>query len=182
MQPANFLEFTSLGSWTRFDQGDFVGINSTLKDDDGNTEEWKWGDTDFSSIGYAYIPNTCFRYWDKDIGTVDQKPCHIHLTFADCNQRGELVQLFAFLNELPLVAATNDMIMVYPSSACWNMDGLIDQTNEGTIDGLYPRSIQQMLCRLKSPSEGSQRGCLTGAITSLAYVSLAMATTLSLLY
>ena len=82
---------------------------------------------------------------------------------------------------LTLVGATNDMIMVYPSSACWNMDGLIDQSNDGTLDGLYPRSINQMLCRLTSPSESSQRGCLTGAMPGLAYLSLAMAATLTLL-
>merc|ERR1712179_627471 len=120
--------------------------------------------------------------WDKQLGTADRKPCHIHFTFADCNQRGELVQLFAFQNQLPIWAANNDMILVYPSSQCWNMDGLIDKDNWDTIDGLYPRTINQMLCRLTSESEGSKRGCLTGAMPSLAYLSLAMATTLSLLY
>jgi len=97
-EPAQIFTFTNLGSWTRFDQGDFVGIDSMLRDGDGNSEEWKWGDTDFSSIGYAFIPNTCFRYWDIDFGTVDRQPCHIHFTFADVNQKGELVQAYAFAN------------------------------------------------------------------------------------
>ena len=53
------------------------------------------------------------------------------------------------------IAATNDMIVVYPQSFCWNMDGDIDETNFETKDGLYPKALMAMICRLTTANEES---------------------------
>ena len=34
--------FQQLGAWTKFDQGDFVGIDSSLTTSSGDSLEWVW--------------------------------------------------------------------------------------------------------------------------------------------
>jgi len=68
-----------------------VGVDSALRNSDGSTLEWAWGETDWAAIGYAYIPSTCFEYWDEEKGTLDRKPCHIHVSFSGAGKSGELV-------------------------------------------------------------------------------------------
>jgi len=41
----SFFDFQHMGTWTPFDQGDFVGVDTTLTDSNGNKQEWIWGDT-----------------------------------------------------------------------------------------------------------------------------------------
>jgi len=154
-QPASILTFLNYGSWTRFDQGDFVGVDSTLKDANGDSQEWIFKETEWSSIGYAFIPNVCLEYWDKDKGTPDQQPCHVHISFSPSGNRGEFVQKFALTTQFPLVAASNNMILIYPSSTDWNYKGEIDATKWDTVDGLYPKTLSAMICRLISPNEYS---------------------------
>jgi len=74
---------------------------------------------------------------------MDKKPCHIHVSFSGCEKNffGEFIQIYAIANELPLWAGWNDMIIVYPSSKCWNKDGDIDVENIGTIDHVYMKAV-----------------------------------------
>lgn len=47
--------FESRGFWNKFDQHEFVGIDSTLPGGEG----WDWDDTEWSDSGYVYIPESC---------------------------------------------------------------------------------------------------------------------------
>ena len=163
MQPSNVLTFTDYGTWTTFDQGDFVGIDSTLRDTQGNPYSWDWFSTDYESVGYAFIPNSCNNWFDEDEGTQNQQKCHVHISFHQCEENGLFAQKYALETELPVYAATNDIITVYPTTKCWNMDGDIDSTNWLTNKGLYPRSIAAMICRLTSTIEETA-SCPTGAV------------------
>lgn len=53
------------------------------------------------------------------------------------------------------LAATNDIILVYPESHCWNAGGNVEQAEGAylTKDGLYPKAFMAMICRLTSASE-----------------------------
>ena len=48
------------------------------------------------------------------------------------------------------LAATNEIILVYPTSHCWNSDDSVPQQegNYLTKDGLYPKALMAMICRL----------------------------------
>ena len=52
-------------------------------------------------------------------------------------------------------AATNEIIVVYPYSQCWNAWGKVDTTNWLTKDGLYPKALMAMICRLTTASAES---------------------------
>ena len=64
-----------------------------------------------------------------------------------CGGNAEAIQSYDGLREL---AAPNNMIVVYPQSYCWNMDGDIDQENFESKNGLYPKALMAMICRLTS--------------------------------
>ena len=53
------------------------------------------------------------------------------------------------------LAATNDIILVYPESHRWNAGGDVEQAEGAylTKDGLYPKAFMAMICRLTSASE-----------------------------
>ena len=66
------------------------------------------------------------------------------------------------------------MIIVYAESDCWNSDGNVPQRAGDylTKNGLYPKALKAMMCRLTS-TEGSAN-CPTGsmAIASAAFAAL----------
>ena len=52
------------------------------------------------------------------------------------------------------IAATNDIIVVYPGSEdCFNDGGFFDEEYYLTNEGLYPEAFSQMICRVTSESE-----------------------------
>ena len=53
------------------------------------------------------------------------------------------------------VAATNNIIMVYPDSRCWDNHGDIDSSNYLTKEGLYPQIFKMMICRLTAADADS---------------------------
>ena len=72
------------------------------------------------------------------------------------------------------LAATNEIIMVYPESQCWNSNNSVPQRDGDylTKDGLYPKALKAMICRLTS-TEGST-DCPTGSmeLASAAFAAL----------
>ena len=57
---------------------------------------------------------------------------------------------------ITLLAATNDIIVVYPGSKqCFNDDGAFDSEHWLTNQGLYPETMRSVICRLTT-EEGSE--------------------------
>ena len=130
-------DYEAHGTWTTFDQREFVGIDS----DRNWNEVWNWLNGQWKQEGKIYIPDAC-----KD------KQCHVHFAMHGC--------WFPILEEYDgylELAATNDIIVVYPHSKCWNADNSVEQMegNYLTKDGLYPKALMAMICRLTSANEES---------------------------
>lgn len=142
-----------------FDQREFLGIDS----------DRAWGDHDYfdssgwGSTGNIYIPTVC-----------REEQCKLHFSFNGAGGAGGFHEGQNYLE----MAATNKIIMVYPESTWWNSDGSVDQ-REGdflTNQGLYPKAIHAMVCRLTT-NDGS---CPTGA-SALTSLALALVTSAWLL-
>ena len=86
-----------------------------------------------------YIPNDCAN-----------KECHVHFAFHGCGMSPEDMQDPEFFG-LNMVAATNDIIVVYPGSKdCFNDGGFFDSDYWLTNEGLYPETFKSMICRVTS--------------------------------
>ena len=59
--------YSAYGEWLKFDQGEFVGIDST------KGEAWNFNETGFNDSGYVYIPDVC-----------TYSTCKLHVTFHGC--------------------------------------------------------------------------------------------------
>ena len=74
--------------------------------------------------------------------------------------------------------------MVYPGSICWNAIGEIDSDDWLTKDGLYPKTIMAMICRLTAADEAASVACPTGPFrkmeATLSVLSFASSLILSL--
>lgn len=157
----SLASFESRGFWNEFDQHEFVGVDSTLS----GGKAWEWDDTTWSDNGYVYIPISCHL-----------TTCKLHIAMHYCESSALDMASYAGYNEF---AANNDIIVVYPESVCWNSDGDIDSLLWLTKDGLFPRAIEAIICRLTS--EESTNTCKTGAngLVSVGLSILAMTTIIS---
>ena len=57
--------------------------------------------------------------------------------------------------------ATNDIITVFPNSACWGVEEEESGTpgfNGGTYDGVYVKFVNNMICRLTSSEDNNNCG------------------------
>ena len=94
----------------------------------------------------------------------------MHFAFHPCGG-GELETYDGYLE----LASTNDIIVVYPLSLCWNGGGTVPQ-EEGlylTKDGLYPKAIKAMMCRVTSTEETANCPMQASALTSVGLALLA---------
>ena len=74
-------------------------------DSDRNWGEfWNWMNSQWYTNGKVYIPNAC-----------REKQCHMHFALHPCKWP-EMYERDGYLE----LAATNDIILVYPESDCWN--------------------------------------------------------------
>lgn len=138
-------ETLRLGTLETFSQKEFVqvGWSASSTNDDGN--EWTWGETQFTDEGYIYTPNACL-----------DKECYVHFAFHGCGGTPEEVAKDDDYYGLSLIAATNDIIMVYPgSNHCFNDGGYFDNEYWLTNEGLYPTAFRAMMCRVTT-EEGSE--------------------------
>ena len=89
--------------------------------------------------GQVFIPHAC-----------REKQCHLHFALHGC--KFPILSKYDGYLEL---AATNDIILVYPESHCWNADNTVEQAEGAylTKNGLYPKAFMAMICRLTSASE-----------------------------
>ena len=127
----SYENYETYGTWTKFDQGDFVGVDSTL--DKGI--EWNWNITQWSDSGWVYIPDVCYS-----------TTCKLHVAFHGCTQSAEDLNSYAGYNKF---AATNNVIMVYPETFCWNIYGKFPEEPLWlTNQGLYPKAISAIICRM----------------------------------
>ena len=119
-----------------------TGWSKNNKSDDG--DDWTWEETEFLNKGWIYTPTPC-----------ETKQCYVHLAFHGCDQSPTDMVENNELFGLNMIAATNDIIVVYPGSdACFNDGGEYDTKYYLTNEGLYPEAMRSMLCRLTT-AEGS---------------------------
>ena len=154
---ASVSDYLDHGTWSRFNQGEFVGVDSEL----AGGEAWSWGDTEFHNSGAYYIPYDC-----------ESTQCKVHLSFHGCEGTGAD---FSYENEdLMNFAASNQLIVIWPSSYCWEWYGLIDPDNTRSEIGLYEKAVQAMICRITSDEAtntcpmGASSGLITSALGLIA--------------
>ena len=120
----------SVGQLIKFDQKEFI------------PSDWSFSDTTFADFGFYYVPDSC-----KD------KKCHAHFVFHGCGGNAEsFTQHFGY-NE---IAATNDIIMVYPDSRCWGYGDKDFDPKEYTKSGMVPTSIMNMVTRVATSREDEE--------------------------
>ena len=90
--------YWELGDWIDFDQKEFV-----------DTSEYPFEAIEFKETGKVFIPHGCYS-----------KTCKLHVAFHACDSDSSQLAWYAQYNEL---AATNDLIVLYPDSKCWNLGG-----------------------------------------------------------
>ena len=153
-------ELGNYGAWMDFDQGDFVGVDSTLKDEDGKTKAWKWSETAWGDRGKAFIPHSCYS-----------TTCRVHVAFHGCMSNGDVL---AYRSEYINFAASNNVIVVYPNSYCWSLNEEMNIVDDlwMTSEGLYLKSTNNIICRLTSTEKDNT--CPKGA-SPLLQVAFALA-------
>lgn len=140
----SYNELEELGTWKEFSQAEFVSPNSVSDDGDA----WTYKETEFSRRGGFYIPNAC-----KD------EQCHVHFAFHGCGSDPEFFASKHY-GDLNILAATNDIIIVYPGSEdCWNDGGWFDTEHYLLKDGLYQETIMAMICRATHADAESAADC-----------------------
>ena len=119
-------ELENYGTWMEFDQREFVGLNSTLKDEAGETKDWEWADTSWEEKGKVYIPSDCYS-----------TTCRVHIAFHGCHSNADYL---AYRSEYTNFAASNNIIVAFPNSFCWGLDSSynpVDPNYMMTSEGLY---------------------------------------------
>ena len=147
-------DYNTHGFWTSFDQGDFVGIDTTLG------QAWQWKDTTWSDRGWVYIPNSC--------STVT---CKVHVAFHGCYGNATDFAAYTGYREF---AANNNLIVVFPETQCWNMTG--DHPVDPywlTKDDLFVKAVNAIICRLTS--EEHNNTCPKAATTILPFAASLLA-------
>lgn len=130
--PGNQNANPAPGTFQTFDQLEFFP-------DDTN---WQSRDFKDREEGLIYIPNQC-----KDQSSSN---CRVHFVLHGCNGHGR-----GFANQgYNDLAITNDIIMVYPETRCWDNHGNIDSQNFKTNEGILNLAFEKMIERLtKDPDE-----------------------------
>ena len=125
-----------------------------------------WGDSEWDNKGSIYIPTAC-----------ESKKCHVHFAFHPCEGSGTLHEYDGYRE----LAATNEIILVYPNSYCWNGDGSVPQESGKwlTRDGLYPAAIKAMICRVTTTA--SEESTCPMQASDLAFTGLALLASLAFL-
>ena len=128
--------YWELGDWINFDQKEFV-----------DTSAIPFEASEFREAGKVFIPQGCYS-----------RACKLHVAFHACDSNSDQLAWYAQYNEL---AASNDMIVLYPDSKCFNV-GNFDQEKWLTNEGLYDRAFIAMIERLTSyQREGA---CTAGSV------------------
>ena len=74
------------------------------------------------------------------------------------------------------LAITNDIIMIYPDTKCWDNHGQIDPENYKTNHGIVHRALKAMLNRVTKESDSPSNQCdsytneISEALASIASV------------
>jgi len=155
-------DYAAHGTWQDFAQREFIGIDSDRAWQDHDN----WGDSEWDNKGSIYIPTAC-----------ESKKCHVHFAFHPCEGSGTLHEYDGYRE----LAATNEIILVYPNSYCWNGDGSVPQESGKwlTRDGLYPAAIKAMICRVTTTA--SEESTCPMQASDLAFTGLALLASLAFL-
>ena len=119
----------SRGTWTDFDQTEFVF-------------DIDFYESGIGQSGKVFIPDQCYT-----------KECRLHISFHECEGSGDDM---ASTSQYAQFGATNDIITVFPNSACWGVDEEETGTsgfNGGTYDGVYVKFVNNLICRLTSSED-----------------------------
>ena len=115
-----------------FDQWALFGIDSQY--------DWcndYYTESQLLDDGHIYVPHAC-----------SSKSCRVHISFNRCGGSAE------GYDGIIDYAATNDIIVVYPESECWNSNEDVPVTDTETYltnTGLYPKFIKNVMCRVLNP-------------------------------
>ena len=61
------------------------------------------------------------------------------------------------IKDFPGGAATNEIVMIYPDSECWDNHGAVDSENYLGNEGAVPWMFMSMICRLTTADEASDK-------------------------
>ena len=131
-------DYTNYGSYYEFDQWEFFGVDS----------EYDWCNdyyeaSEMQDSGYVFVPTNC-----------ESTSCRVHFSLNHCGGPGYAQSYDGILQ----YAATNDIIVVYPESTCWNSGEGVPATDTEvylTNNGLYPKFLKNLMCRVLNPSDNS---------------------------
>ena len=108
----------------------------------------------------VYIPNSCYEV-----------TCRVHVSFHGCY--GNAVD-YSTMTGFKEFAANNNVIMVFPETFCWNMNGDRPVDNYWlTRDDLFVRAVNAIICRLTSEEHNNTCPKDASALLPIA-LSLAM--------
>ena len=96
-------------------------------------------------MGSVYIPNQCEGAGSKD--------CRVHFVLHGCNGKPQ-----GFFNKgYEAYAITNDMIIVWPDSRCWDNHGSISKDgSHKSNNGVVHRAFRAMIDRLTGESDENE--------------------------
>jgi len=91
--------------------------------------------------------------------------CKVNVCFHGAGGTGEYFgqELQDELN----FAASNKLIMIFPSSTNWDWYADVDEPNAHTLDGYYNKAINAMICRVTSEEATSTCAMHDGATYGL---------------
>ena len=129
-----------LGTYTEFSQREFFPEDIDWENDENFMNRIN---------GWIYTPTAC-----EGEGSVN---CRVHLAFHGCGGNAESLGKTGY-NDL---AAVNNIIIVYPDTACWDNEGDIDADGFNTNTGLIPTAIKAIIDRVTG-SESTSGGDSSG--------------------
>ena len=130
-------EDDSPGSFAAFDQKEFYPDSIDWEAD------WSFADRE---NGYIYIPDTCAGEASSD--------CRVHFALHGC-----FGDAGWFANNYNDIAMTNNIIMIYPDTTCWDGGGIIDPDNYKTNNGIVNQALLAMISRVTRVSDEVSASC-----------------------
>ena len=143
-QDVRFDRDEAFGTFTQFDQREFFPTEI-----DWDSQSYKDGAFYGRQNGWIYTPTACQ-------GTGSEN-CRVHFVLHGCGAWAKNMAQSGYNN----LAATNNIIMVYPDVKCWDNEGDIDAENFATNTGIVPLAIKAMVERVTATSStggGSSTG------------------------
>ena len=126
--------------------------------------DWSVDETGLAEYGLMYVPTDC-----ED----DSESCYVVFALHGCGGDAQTTYDGWGLNE---VASTNQLIIIYPESECWDNHGDYDSDNYLTKSGLYPQFFMNIISALtdedfEKPSESTLSALLGYQMTAVGVIT-----------